>query len=452
MLCVVALLTSAGPWARAAAQSPVPGPGEHVDLAALAERTGRDVEPTWAGLQPRRESEHDYDPDLTSSENAAQLAAAIAELRPGSRLWIGEGTWSFSAAFEISLVGSADAPIWIEARDGERVRITRVDDRQNLINVGTPSHGPSRYLCLRGLELTGGSAGIRLHQCREVWIDRCEIHHTGEAALTANTYDTSRLFITRNHIHHTSGYGEGMYLGANNAKVVMSQSVIAANHVHDCAGHQGDGIELKQGSWGNWIVGNTVHDTQYPCVLVYGTGGKPANLIERNILWGSESVVLQVQGEAIVRNNLIMAGGLGFHSHDHQGETRDLVLVHNTIVTSGLAADLHSWNDRPGMVFANNAVYSKDGTAVAAENGTEGVVFAGNVAFGAVEGVPSAGFRSGRGLTDFRSISWDARRRDSRPARVSALKGSGDRRFAVWGDLLGLEWGSQVGAGCSADR
>lgn len=451
-LCVWWLLAVTPSGSELTAQEFAPLPGDHVDLAALARSSGRNIEPDWARLSPLRELSLPYDDALSAAQNAADLADTVAGLRPGDRLWIGEGTWTFSASFEVSLVGSAEAPIWIEAREGRRVTITRRDARQNVINVGTPSRGPSRYLCLRGLELRGGSAGLRLHQCSEIWVDRCEIHHTGEAGLTANTRDTTRLYITRNHIHHTAGYGEGMYLGANNGEVVMSRSVIAANHVHDCGGHQGDGIEIKQGSWGNWIVGNTVHDTQYPCLLVYGTGGKPRNLIERNILYGSEAVVLQVQGEALVRNNLVMDGAIGFHSHDHQGETVDLVLVHNTIVVPGLGADLSSWNGRSGMVFANNAVYSRDGPAIAAEQGLAGVTVAGNVVVGAVQGAPFAGFHSGQGLADFKALSWDGVLRDPRPAALSALRGRGDRRFAVWADLYGLERAERVATGCSADR
>ena len=64
-----------------------------------------------------------------------------------------------------------------------------------------------------------------------------------------------------------------MYLGANEGEFIMSESVIALNHIHDCRGSQGDGIEVKQGSWGNLIAENDVHDTQYPCITVYGTAG-----------------------------------------------------------------------------------------------------------------------------------------------------------------------------------
>ena len=113
-------------------------------------------------------------------------------------------------------------------------------------------------------------------------------------------------------MHSTGGTGEGFYIGGNDGVPIASRCVLALNHVHDTGGFQGDGIEVKQGSWGNWIVENTVHDTPYPCILVYGTGGRARNVIERNVCWNSGDNVMQVQGEALVRNNALFDGAIAF--------------------------------------------------------------------------------------------------------------------------------------------
>jgi hypothetical protein len=405
----------------------------------------RSVDPVWSRIVPLRELsiEQDASGDVA---NGQRLKEAIDTLRPGDRLRVGGGTWSLEKKLTVDLMGTKDSPIWIEAHPGDKVVITRVDAKQNLMDVG--SQKLTRFLAIRGFEFTGGSAGVRLHRCQDVWFDGNEVHHTEEAALTANSQNTARLHITRNHLHHTGGYGEGMYLGANNGAWITHGSVIALNHVHDTGGKQGDGIELKQGSYGNWIVGNTVHDTNYPAILVYGTAGKAPNRIERNICWGSKTNVMQVQGEALVRNNLLLGGGIGFHTHDHQGETRDLVFVHNTIVTQGLGADLATWGGRTGMVFANNAVYTLAGPAIRCENGSAGVRFEGNVVLGAVEGADAAGFAEGRGLHDFRGMDWNALLRDARPSEGSPLVDAGAAAHAVWEDLHGRERGSLVDVGC----
>ena len=364
---------------------------------------------------------------------------------PGDRLLIGSGTYSIAAFFRIDLQGTAVAPIAVEAAPGAAVVITRPDPFENVINVGRSA--PARFLALRGLEIEGGDTGLRLWDCENIWIDRCHIHHCGGPGLSANAVDTGFLYITRNEIDHTGGSAEGLYLGGNGGSVIMRHSIVALNHVHDTRGSQGDGIELKQGSFGNWIVENHVHDTRYPCILVFGTDGRARNLIERNVCYRSDDNVLQVQGEAVVRNNLLIGGARGFESFDHQGQTRDLVVVHNTIVTTGRGANLASWNGRPGMVFANNAVYSQAGDAIRAVNGAAGVAFSGNVAFGGVIGF-AGGYATGSGLGDFRNVTWDATQLDARPRAAGAIIGTADPLRLVPRDLLGRKRLAPLEAGC----
>ncbi len=402
-------------------------------------------DPPWSTALPSQVIGLDHDPQKSSTQNGAALVAAIAALQPGQRLELGSGVWSVNSFFSIDRVGTAAAPIWIAAKAGATPILTRPDAAQNAVNLGANSG--ARYLVLEGLELTGGDTALKIYDAMNVWIDRCEIHHCGGAGIAANTVDTSFLYITRNEIHHTAGTAEGMYLGANNAAAVTHDSVVALNHVHDTAGSQGDGIELKQGSWGNWIAENHVHDTQYPCILAYGTGGDPPNLIERNVCYRSGDNVMQVQGEALVRNNLLVDGAQGFQSHDHQGMSVELVFVHNTIVNTGRGANLQSWNGRPGMVFANNAVYSQSAESVRFANGSAGVDLAGNVVLGPVVGAAS-GFTPGVGLSDFAGVAWNASSLDATPTASGALIGMADAVWLVATDLTGAALVPPYEPGC----
>lgn len=359
-------------------------------------------------------------------------------LQPGDHLAVAGGTYSFRAKLDLSLHGRADAPIRITAADPAAPPVlTRPDARQNVLNLG--ESGGASYLHLQGLEITGGSTLIRLYDCHDIWIDQNHLHHAGHEGLTANSRDTREIYITGNTLHdftQPEATGEALYLGANHGRVAMSYSVIAGNHVYRCGGTQGDGIELKQGSHHNWIVGNHVHDTRYPAILVYGTGGNGINVIERNTCYRSGDNTLQVQGEAIVRNNLLIAGGgAGFASTDHQDRTRDLRVVHNTILSRRRGANLSSWNDRPGMIFANNLVYS-EGAAVRFPAGARGVAWSGNVLFGALEGV-SLPVTAGRGLADFRSVSWDGTERDARPLPNAPAQGAADPAYLTPENLNG---------------
>jgi len=394
-------------------------------LTLLHTAHGASYDPAWATIPPRRVIQH-------AASDGAALVQAVAALKPGDKLELASGTYSVDRMWDIGVSGTAAAPIWIVAAKDAQVIITRPDDKQNVINIG--QGGPVSYLCLRGLEFTGGSHGMRLGRCSQVWIDQCHIHHTGQVCLSANSADTNHLHLTRNHIHHGAGHAEGMYLGANNGDHIMSESIIALNHIHDCRGDQGDGIEVKQGSWGNLIAENHVHDTNYPCITVYGTAGKPVNIIERNLCYRSADNVMQVQGEAIVRNNVLIDGkNAGFASTDHQGKTLNLKVIHNTIVNVGHAFRGGSWNAREGMVLANNILYSSEANALHFTSGKEGVTVTGNIVLG--DG-PKDGCTRGRGLEDFMKLTWDANERDATPT-TDAPFAKADPKFFLETDFNG---------------
>ncbi|MEM0924587.1 MAG: right-handed parallel beta-helix repeat-containing protein [Planctomycetota bacterium] len=403
-----------------------------VILTAFSVTAAESYDPPWSTVEPDRIVRVAANADATDTENGERLYHAISRLKPGDRLEIDRGTYSVDRLWDLKVSGTADSPIWIVAAPGKSVLITRPDRRQNILNVG--QRQPVKFLCLRGIEFTGGSHGIRLGRCSDVWIDRCHIHHTNEVCLSANTADTARIHITRNTIHDGNGTAEGMYLGGNHAKVIMSKSVIALNHVYNCRGSQGDGIELKQGSWGNLIAENRVHDTNYPCITVYGTGGKQQNVIEKNICYRSRDSVMQVQGEAIVRNNVLIDGRhAAFNSTDHQGKTLNLQVIHNTLINTSHGLRGGSWNMRRNMVLANNVIYSRTQNDLHFPNGKGGVNIIGNVLLG--DG-PRAGSQLGRGLEDFQALTWDGVQRDATPTG-NAPFGCGAESFRLPGDLSG---------------
>lgn len=401
--------------------------------------------PLWSVAEPSQVITLDWNAGQSAVQNGAMLKATVAGLQPGQRLELGSGTWSVDSFFSIDVAGTSIAPIWIAAKAGATPVITRPDNGQNALNVGANS--TASHLVLEGLEVTGGDTGIKIFHATQVWIDDCHVHHVGGAGIAANTYDTSYLHLTRNHIHDTAGTAEGMYLGANDGVVAMSHSVIADNHIHDTYGDQGDGIELKQGSFANRIVGNTVHDTKYPCITVYGTDGLAPNVIEQNVCYRSQDNVMQVQGEAIVRDNLIVGGAQGFQSHDHQGTSMNLEVVHNTILSQNRGANLAHWNNRPGMVFANNVVYSQSSQAVVFGSGSSGVELAGNVALGPVVNA-STGFTQGNGLSDFLGLSWDGSALNATPSSGGALIGKADGLWLVEFDLNGKDLAAPFEPGC----
>jgi hypothetical protein len=392
-------------------------------------------DPSWATIAPTNTINHAYVGAQTALQNGAALRTALNNLVPGDEILIAAGTYAFNSNFSLNLQGTAAAPIWITGLSGAIINMTTTG--QNILNIGSSSQ--TRYLCFRGLEFTGGSHGLRFYDCTQVWLNQCHIHGTGDAGISTNTADTSYIHITRNEIHDTGGTGEGMYLGANGAAVIMSNSIIALNHVYDTDNGtiQGDGIELKQGSWGNLIAENLVHECKYPCILVYGTAGQAQNIVERNICYDSEDNAMQIQGECIVRNNLVISAiGSAFASQNHEANPTNIQVVHNTFVNSATAARLSTWSGGTYMVFANNACYSQSSNAINVVGGTSGITFAGNVTFGSVtSGV--TGTAAGAGLSDFVNVTYSASNRDAHPSAGSSLLGAASTTHATAQDLEG---------------
>ena len=362
--------------------------------------------------------------DITPS---GDLRAAIAALRPGEELVLAGGTYALSSGFRVTVAGTQAQPIVMRAKTGERAIINQTSGAQNVIEISA-----SRYFVVRGIEFTGGSHGIRLMDSDFVTIEDCEIHGTGDVALSANSGGTYEgLKILRNHIHHTNGTGEGMYLGCNNDDCRVANSLIANNYIHHTNGptvEQGDGIELKEGSYGNVIRDNVIHDTNYPGILTYSAvGNGPANLIEGNLIWNSNDNAIQSAADAIIRNNIVLDGPITLQSHQ-AGSPTNMQVVNNTIITEGDAIEVR--NVIGPVLIANNAIYSQSGTAIRLLSGNLGqVTVAGNVGHGGIEGA-SSGFTEGRGIAaDLVNAHYGVPPIDVFPKTGSALIGAAAAQY-----------------------
>jgi hypothetical protein len=365
----------------------------------------------------------------------ADLRAAINALRPGEELVLAGGTYDFSSGFRVTVAGTAAQPIVMRSKDGQRAVIRQSNAGQNVFEISA-----SRYFLVRGVEFTGGSHGVRLMDSDYITIEDCEIHDTGDVALSANsggTYEGLRLL--RNHIHHTDGTGEGMYLGCNDDACRVANSLIEGNYIHHTNGptvEQGDGIELKEGSYGNTIRDNVIHDTNYPGIITYSAvGNGAANVIEGNVVWNVNDNALQSAADAIIRNNIILDGPIALQSHG-AGSPTNMQVVHNTIITreDGIVVR----NVAGAVLIANNAVYSESGGAIRLVSGNLGLVtVAGNVGRGGLSGA-SSGYTNGAGLAaDFVNAHYGVPPIDVFPKAGSALTGAASAAHAASGDFNG---------------
>lgn len=287
-------------------------------------------------------------------------------LKPGDELVLGPGCYTDGRMLQVSHRGLPDKAITIRGEMGAVIR--RPDARQNTINlVG------ARHVILRDLEITGGAAGIRIYAgggvaAEHITLQNLHIHHIGGVGVTCNHEGNVYLGMVfrHNHIHHTGGHGEAFYLGCNNradgsTPGHIAGALIEGNYIHDLNGpdiSQGDGIELKDGSWGNVVRHNVIHDTRYPGITAYGTDGREPNVIEDNLVWSTGDNGIQVAAEARIRHNIIVkAGGDGIRSQPHQSAVPgDLVIEHNTVLTSAQSDIRISAPHRGGITLRLNRI------------------------------------------------------------------------------------------------
>lgn len=365
------------------------------------------------------------------------VEAEIAALNPGDELVLRGGTYPLpTERFSIDKVATQALPITIRSKDGERARLQRPDANQNIIDFVRAD-----WLVLRNISFSGGSAGLRFQAGHDVTLEGCEISGTADVALRANdngvTYE--RFKVLRNELHHTNGTGEAMYLGCNNGGCQFNDALIEGNYVHHTDGvgvSQGDGIEIKEGSSGNVIRDNVIHDTKYPCILVYATMGRPQNIIERNLLFRCGDHGIQAASDAIIRNNIILsAGSDGIAMQPHQsGAPGNLLVVHNTVLKATNAA-LSLRGATGTVVISNNALYSQAGAAFFANGTLSSVTFSGNVGAGSVAtGTLAVGVLA----NDFVQASYGGGvPMNPFPSAASALAGAGVSMYAATDDFNG---------------
>ena len=366
--------------------------------------------------------------------------AAMQNLVAGDTLTMRAGTYALSSYFELALTGTSANPIVIRAKPGEQPIVHYVGNGQNIVNIVDSS-----FLVIDGIEFSGGSRGLRLIDSSDITIRDCHVHHTAANAISANDGGSvyARLTIVHNEIDHAGDTAEGLYLGCNDDACRVHDSLIANNYIHDLVGPtvtQGDGIEIKAGSYANVVRDNVIHDTAYPGITLYHVDGNGApNVIERNIVWNSGDNGIQVTADAIVRNNIVLgaaAHGIGIHA-SQGGSVGNLVIVNNTVLKA--SGDALHMDDITGTVLiADNALYAPNGNAVFAMGSTGLVTLVANIGTGSLSGVSGGFDASGDIATDFPAANYSGTLPQDLVPRSGRLVGSADAATIAGDDFNGM--------------
>ncbi|MGB7329225.1 MAG: right-handed parallel beta-helix repeat-containing protein [Rubripirellula sp.] len=395
--------------------------------------------PDWYANRGEATIEVHFDGSKSAAENGDLLSRTLRNLSAGDHVRIHAGTYVVDSRLEIQAQGTRSFPVTIEGAPGEQVVITRSDARQNALNVDR-----SEYLIVERLTLRGGSTGLKLETVNHFMLHDVEIVGTANNAIAANSGNTSYLYFIDNEIHDTASHGEGFYLGAHDAKVITHHTFVVGNYIHDL-NHadvdQGDGVEIKDGSYAVTIKQNFIRGTKYPGIIVYRTGRGPAdrNVIEENVILDSRDNAIQATADAIIRNNLIVTGVIGIMSKPFITDPQDLTIVNNTIIAKGDALKTINWDttESTGIRVANNAIYSQSGRAVA--NGYGNASSAANVVVGDL-------------AKTFKNIQFDGSGLDATPLVTSNLLGVANAADLPELDLSGRKRTDSSDAGALSPR
>jgi hypothetical protein len=363
--------------------------------------------------------------------------AAARSLNPGDTLMVHAGTYPQANRVAITVKGTAAAPAVITGAPGEaRPLISRVATApvQNTLDIVGAT-----YLTVKGLEITGqvGGDGVNMKGGPSHIVLEDLVIHDVDVGINFRS-SMHHITVRRNHIYRTGiggTTGEGMYVGCHDGKCAVSDSLIERNWIHDTRrSSQGDGIEIKKGSHSNIVRDNVIHDTRYPCIILYGTEQNPPNLVEGNVMWNCDDAGIQVAADAVVRNNVVYATtGGGLTSRSHAGvRPANLLIVHNTIIGGDPCLRLEGWTRRPGIVLANNAIYCPSLSFFVSD--LAGVTIGGNVVSPVSNPLPATGYRAGR--TAEQDLV-DPAQRNAYPAAGSRLIDAGVAAHATAVDFNG---------------
>ncbi|MFB7497909.1 right-handed parallel beta-helix repeat-containing protein [Streptomyces sp. NPDC056161] len=179
---------------------------------------------------------------------AAQLKSALTTVAPGDTIHLADGTYTgnfkaataASAGSRITLTGSAKAVL--TAGGG----------------YGLHLNGAS-YWTVSGVTVTGGQKGIVIDSARGVVVDGVTVHDLDMEGVHFRTSSTDGV-IRNSRVYDTGkdgrGMGEGVYVGTANTLSDKSDRIqILDNTIGPGVG--GENIDIKEGTTGARIVGNT---------------------------------------------------------------------------------------------------------------------------------------------------------------------------------------------------
>ncbi|WP_396645211.1 right-handed parallel beta-helix repeat-containing protein [Microbacterium sp.] len=202
---------------------------------------------------------------IVTVSTSAQLASALKSAKPGQTIRLNDGT--YTGEFAAAASGTASQ------------RITLTGSSRAVLTTGKISSGYALHITgdhwnVSGLTVTRAAKGIVLDGSSYTVIDGVDVGDIGAEAVHLRTGST-HVTVRNSRIHDTGrdkpSYGEGIYIGS--AKSNWS-SIMGSSSTPDRSDHaqiigntisrtSAEGIDIKEGTTGGVVSGNTFSDAGY---------------------------------------------------------------------------------------------------------------------------------------------------------------------------------------------
>jgi hypothetical protein len=197
-----------------------------------------------------------------SVNSAGALQSALAHPRPGEVIVMAPGT--YAGSFTISQSGTRAAPL------------TLCGSRSAVLSGGETANAYTLYLDhaswwrIEGFTVEGGQKGVVADGSDHDLIDGLYVHTVGDEGIHLRSFssnDIIRNCMVRDTGEEESFYGEGIYVGSAHKNWcrysycqpdASNDDLIEGNNI---AGTTAENIDIKEGTTGGQIIGNTLNGT-----------------------------------------------------------------------------------------------------------------------------------------------------------------------------------------------
>ena len=297
------------------------------------------------------------DPPATKHVPAdGDFYTVVMNLAPGDVVEVSNGPYtSPGGGIHQTWAGTAAAPIIVRAAPSQRPVLLAAAGN-NVLDVD------GSYFTLRGFDINGGDIGIRFGADQHATVEDLLIHNQLDQGITCNRTGEScdSIAIRRVEIKDSGNTmtGNGISLGCSDQSCTASNTVVEGCYIHDLAGSGGAGVAVWYGN-NNIVRDNVFARTAGPGVQLQVSPATVPDVVERNLVLSPMDNGIQLEGMAIIRNNIIDGGtNDGISSRLELGTNPvNLQIVHNTIIGAASACIRGANWSGTSQIVANNAMF-----------------------------------------------------------------------------------------------